>query len=500
MKQWVLSVACAVVAVAIGSWITQVRQNKKEQDPGLPLVDNLDIDKEKQDPNAAKTNNLSPLLSVLPQLRQRRIQRFVNWFQVHGREMHPQLDLTYTREYGHALRIQTLTADGETTPTLHEGTQLLKIPSTLRMTPDWARSRLKQQQQERLRQEQQGEKGHDWDHLSDFALLAAALLMEYCQSSSGQTQTTSFYYPYIDILMTPVNSDNENEWMSIPVLSSFSNDELDALEDSELKALAKNEWNMRQLEWNQLSNILGIQNPSWLEEKKKNCLTQDMYEYSHAVVTSHCTVNTDQPQPSQEDNSSDDVAHPQQQQQQVSVSLIPMADMINHAPRADNGRSFQSYHIRDDKDGSTIVLADRTLLTGTNNMFVWEEYNKLDNSIYLIHFGFCPLDNPYHCVMLQVDGKQVCVGRNGTLPLVEEEEDEDEGTGTRTRLNNKEAIRRSAVVALQSKSTTNLQSDLAMLQDLEEREGRQKNRRQMHVALRSRIEDKKLLYQLSKLW
>ncbi|KAL7563401.1 hypothetical protein ACA910_016499 [Epithemia clementina (nom. ined.)] len=210
----------------------------------------------------------------------------------------------------------------------------------------------------------------------------------------------------MDILMETLDV-YEND--TVPVLASFSNDELDVLEDPDLKNIALVERRLRQSEWEQIFVMIQQHNTNnnFAIADDQTCLTPQLYRNCYAIVTSHCTIHGDPKNP--------------------KIVFNPMADMINHAPRVDNTRSFHSYHLlKPELSSSTsssttlstlVVLADRDLKD-----LVWEEYNKLDNSIYILNFGFCPSDNPYHCVMLKLptddDSVEVpCVGHYATLPL-----------------------------------------------------------------------------------
>ncbi len=88
-----------------------------------------------------------------------------------------------------------------------------------------------------------------------------------------------------------------------------------------------------------------------------------------------------------------------------SKHLVPMADMINHHPRImdskidENFESFHNIEIGVDGSASIAVHADRRTLGGRESQ-LFEEYWKLDNSLYLVAFGVVPTDNPYNCAAL----------------------------------------------------------------------------------------------------
>ena len=107
--------------------------------------------------------------------------------------------------------------------------------------------------------------------------------------------------------------------------------------------------------------------------------------------------------------------------------LVPMADMMNHGhipvqqtttttndddKKKKDTSLFTDYHVRDETDGSITVYTDRdfVLTTTTTSIQLLEEYGQLDNSLFLTVFGFVPVDNPHHCVMMNMPTVQ------GTTP------------------------------------------------------------------------------------
>ena len=77
-----------------------------------------------------------------------------------------------------------------------------------------------------------------------------------------------------------------------------------------------------------------------------------------------------------------------------------MTEQINHAPSNNRSNStFSDFHIRNEKDGSISVHVDRWVAAGEQ---IVEEYDRLDNSLHLLQFGFVSENNPHHCVVLQL--------------------------------------------------------------------------------------------------
>ncbi|KAL7559679.1 hypothetical protein ACA910_002388 [Epithemia clementina (nom. ined.)] len=189
-----LSIACALVAIVIGSYVLRDRQSSK----GRAVV---------VDQNDEKTD------------RSRRMTRFVEWFERHGGKMHSALEFLYTEDYGYALGIRpSLNHNGDKT-VVKEGTKLLEIPSSLHITPDRARAIVWQR-----RRAQEGPAGlakeqHGLSVLSDQAILACFLMLHHCQAFSEREH--SFFAPYIDILMETLDAYQSD---TVPVLASFSND------------------------------------------------------------------------------------------------------------------------------------------------------------------------------------------------------------------------------------------------------------------------------------
>lgn len=106
-----------------------------------------------------------------------------------------------------------------------------------------------------------------------------------------------------------------------------------------------------------------------------------------------------------------------------SVSLTPLAEMINYAPKAPTGRGggagedrirapFDLYHPLAD-DGSITVRSDRDVFlpppppgggggdgaaaAASSVVQLFEDYGPVDSSLFLEAHGFVPAENPHHC-------------------------------------------------------------------------------------------------------
>ncbi len=200
--------------------------------------------------------------------------------------------------------------------------------------------------------------------------------------------------------------------------------------------------------------------------------------------------------------------------------LSPMAEMINHADRPEvaNGpptKMFQAYHkLENDK---LVVYADRNFQTGD---MVVEEYGQLDNSLYITAFGFVPLNNPHHCVLLPLPNPEdgaVCVDREGRMdensarilaqvPCNDKDVDnpcDAVVTNSPVHAAGRAYLKRVAQTKLAT-SPTNLADDERLLQDVEgstpkDGKWRGMNRERARLALQFRIEEKKVLFQIANL-
>lgn len=148
---------------------------------------------------------------------------------------------------------------------------------------------------------------------------------------------------------------------------TFTEKELSLLQDNTLASLARGQAKALEAVW----KTVAAQASAY-----KSCWTFSNFERWYSIATSHVMEIE---------------GHKQ---------LVPLADMINHASiNPDDSSSvttFASFHEKQGQD--MVVRADRTTTSG----MLFEEYARLDNSLYLMHFGFVPKDNPHHCSMVSL--------------------------------------------------------------------------------------------------
>ncbi len=191
----------------------------------------------------------------------------------------------------------------------------------------------------------------------------------------------SLFYPYLDILPSYI----------IPRLDTFNDEELDMLQDEDLKDLAKNSYHELHSLWKSekfysflslMINNVAKQN----DNIKSNhvdigyCISFQSFHKYVAIVSSRAMVL------------------------QGTKYLTPLAEFANYHPRKDDrklmkgrmGQSFTLYHEHND-NGSISVRADRDILYGEQ---IFEDYGDIDNSLYLEAHGFVPNENPFHCAMV----------------------------------------------------------------------------------------------------
>ena len=375
------------------------------------------------------------------------LSQFLGWFRSLGGVLHNSLMLSNIEGLGYGLKVVGPDI------TISENTVILEIPSSLHITPEKAKEHLSQYNAKR----------HLLVDMSEKSILAFYLMVERCsQNESG------FFGPYVDLLMKGQVGD-------IPILESFSQDELLLLEDPGLLQIAKqqastriNEWTFAILPWLKLVAVQS--HNSNLSLLSSSCTTFQHYQHAFAVISSHASI-----------------------QESGEIALIPMADMINHSHRAGSDVALNGFHAHHyfrrhegAKKPSYVVTTDRAI-----DGIVWEEYNRLDNSIFLLNFGFCPTDNPYHCVMLEFPSyaEPACIGYQGQILYHEEEN----GVCLSASL-----IRQAAKRALLSKARS-LDEDYASLLHHETHSHGDSGRPQLILAIRSAMEDKKLLMHLSEI-
>lgn len=205
-------------------------------------------------------------------------------------------------------------------------------------------------------------------------VIIALYLMVQCELDEN-----SLFKPYMDILPNYI----------IPRLDSFDEEELNFLQDEELKNLAKESHNQLQSLWqsNDLQDLLSsmIQAMKTIEQTQtqSQCITFHSFHKYMSIVSSRAMVL------------------------QGTKYLTPPAEFANYEPRYDErkrfngrmGQSFTLYHERNNDNGSITVRSDRDVLYGKQ---IFEDYGDIDNSLYLEAHGFVPNENPFHCAMIPV--------------------------------------------------------------------------------------------------
>jgi hypothetical protein len=213
------------------------------------------------------------------------------------------------------------------------------------------------------------------EQLNQDEAIALALQIESCLGEH------SFFEPYLSVLPKD----------TLPLLFTFDDAELELLQDEALAAQARETSARLRSVWSQtVEPIAGVLAKRAMEEHEMSindataatasCLTQATFDRFYAISSSRSMIL------------------------EGTKHLVPMADMINHHPRITDGskkdETFESFHnveVGVDGSNSIAVHADRRTPGGGESQ-VFEEYGKLDNSLYLVAFGFVPIDNPYHCV------------------------------------------------------------------------------------------------------
>ena len=375
---------------------------------------------------------------------------FQDWFRHQGGWISPNLSLISSIEFhGNGL---VVSGGG-----LREGDVLLEIPMDMLLTKDKAILKFPAWIQDTISQTIQ-------DPLDQQDVWIAMDLMSECAKGSD-----SLWFPYIQVLPSHV-----------PRLATFSDQELKLLQDDD--DMAKYGASQRHL----LHQIWigGVQSALLQQDNQKNvapadirnrdaCWTESSFHRFVALSSSRAMILEN------------DIKY-----------LSPMAEMINHADRPEVTTKtptnvFQANHKRE--NGKLVVYADRDFQTGD---MVVEEYGQLDNSLYITAFGFIPVNNPHHCVLLPLpnpmDGA-MCVDREGRM-------DENAASILAAQVSNPNdmhATRKLAAAAhvkrvAQTKlvtSPTDLADDEGLLKNLEETtaqgdEWRGMNRDRARLALR----------------
>jgi len=254
------------------------------------------------------------------------IDEYDGWLREHA-WMHPDVILMSNLPEGNGLFTKT---------PLKHNTTILRVPISLQLTVESSKELL-------------GSLG-SLENLSDVEILSLRLLWEDCAVEN------SLYRPYLNTLPSETP----------PLLFTFSNQELDLVDDVTLKQFGQQMRSRVHDIWNRFEERLMALNST--------CMSLTSLERLFAVASSH-SMHID-----------------------GTTRIVPMADAINHKVNPPNYHVFSDYHILDEDD-TIYVQTDRVI--GSNEQ-IYEEYDRMDNSLHLAFFGFVSVDNPYHCVMLSL--------------------------------------------------------------------------------------------------
>ncbi|KAI2488966.1 hypothetical protein MHU86_25639 [Fragilaria crotonensis] len=388
--------------------------------------------------------------------------------------MSPSLSLVYSSEFnGNGLFVSA--------GSLREGDVLLEIPKNLLITQDKAMLKFSASVRDTISRTIQ-------DPLDQQDVWIAMDLMLECAKGSE-----SLWLPYIDVLPSDV-----------PRLATFSDQELQLLQDDDdMAKYGASQRNLLHRIWIEgVRSALRQQNdrngmPAANGQHRDACWSESSFHRFMALSSSRAMILGD-----------------------GIKYLSPMAEMINHADRPEATaetptKLFEAYHkLESDK---LVVYADRNFQTGD---MVVEEYGQLDNSLYITAFGFVPLNNPHHCVLLPLPNPEdgtVCVDREGRMdenssrilaqvPCNDSNDDnhcDAVATGSPEHAAARAYIKRVAQTKLAA-SPTSIADDERLLQDLEGTipkggDWRGMNRDRSRLALQFRIEEKKVLLQIVNL-
>lgn len=336
------------------------------------------------------------------------ILNFIQWFQDNGGWIHPNISLRTFADYGGkglfydtSGSFLTVGDDYDTEiDYVEEGEAILVIPELLILSRRKALNLILDCVDD-YSSTTSNEKSTLDESLDDLELMTLALVFESSCScrgdgrrSGGDGQMPSnSYAPYLDILPKPNDTPN--------LLYTFRDEELELLRDKHLLTTAHHTKDRLLFVWKQILSMERIISTCFIDQTEVSLTHSQSHQklwqafrHYYAVVSSHAMFLDGM------------------------YMLVPMADMINHQPRlrpksnhtepADNSptnsKSFAHYHYWQERQlenkvlaKEMVVLADRRIPSGSQ---VLEEYSTLDNSLYLVSFGFVPVDNPYHCVEL----------------------------------------------------------------------------------------------------
>jgi hypothetical protein len=308
---------------------------------------------------------------IVPEDKNQR--RFLQWFHKNNGWLDAHLGLTtgytgYYDGYGNAL-----TVHGDQ---VEKYNQILVVPQRIQISKESAITEFRRLL---IAEELETEIQMIYDEANQDEVIALALVIESCLGEH------SFFEPYLNVLPKE----------ALTLLFTFDDTELEFMQDEALAELARETSARLRRVWSELlepsARVLvkrameeqGLSiNDTAAASTASHCLTQATFDRFYAISSSRSMILDG------------------------TKYLVPMADMINHhARKVDNSKpdeNFESFHSMEVVHGSTsiVVHADRRTPAGEASQLL-EEYGKLDNSLYLVSFGFVPIDNPYHCALLR---------------------------------------------------------------------------------------------------
>ena len=184
-----------------------------------------------------------------------------------------------------------------------------------------------------------------------------------------------------------------NTWFYLDAyrLDTFTEDDLEELQDEQLEILAlQSKQRLRRL-WSKFSlyDVLSTMRDSFesstnnISTETNQCINFKSFHKYMTIVGSRAMVLNGK------------------------KYLTPMPDFTNYEPRpqeyddrrvGEHSFSFNMYHSFSDEH-SLHVRTDRSTSKGQQ---IFEDYGANDNSLYLEMFGFVPQDNPFNCAMLDL--------------------------------------------------------------------------------------------------
>jgi hypothetical protein len=289
-----------------------------------------------------------------------RRRRYESWIRASASSwMHPNLTLTRFPE-GNGIQV---TGDSPTTV----GSIILKIPADMQISRQNTLETFRERISSSSLPDKQVVNMLLKAPISEEETMAFRLLWEDCLAES------SSFYHYLSIL--PPQKE-------MPLLFTFNEEELSYLRDQNLANYAKQVASSLSRTWNDLKPSMEAL-LSTTDHDKTTCLSLGAFRRFYSIVSSHSMLLDG------------------------NICLIPMADSINHKSLSsfiyEEDAAFMSkfadFHSRDPTTGTVEVRTDRTTQPSHQ---LYEEYDRLDNSLHLTHFGFVQKDNPYHCVVLSI--------------------------------------------------------------------------------------------------